>query len=223
VLQGTLILLASNSPRRKELMGLGDWTWSTYAPHVDESRRPAEPPQEYVVRLARAKVSATSALGPEPRYVIGADTTVADGDALLGKPADAAEAVGMLRRLRGHAHQVHTGLAALDRANGRLLTDLCTTSVPMRAYDDVEIDEYVRSGDPFDKAGAYAIQHEGFRPVEGLRGCYASVMGLPLCHVLRLLSRLEVEPQSDLPSRCQNHLNYACPVSAAILRGEQAG
>jgi septum formation protein len=223
VLQGTLILLASNSPRRMELMGLGDWTWSTFVPHVDESRRPAEPPPEYVLRLARAKVLAAGAFGPEQRYVLGADTAVADGDAVLGKPADADDAVRMLRRLRGHTHQVHTGLAVVDRASGRLLTDVCSTSVPMRAYGDAEIDEYVRSGDPFDKAGAYAIQHDGFRPVEGLHGCYASVMGLPLCHFLRLLSRLEIEPQSDLPSRCQTHLNYACPVSEAILRGEQAG
>jgi predicted house-cleaning NTP pyrophosphatase (Maf/HAM1 superfamily) len=129
----------------------------------------------------------------------------------------------MLQQLRGHAHQVHTGIAVLDPASGRLLSDVCTTDVPMREYDDGEIDEYVRSGDPFDKAGAYAIQHAGFRPVQGLHGCYASVMGLPLCHLLRLLTRLEVEPQSDLPSRCQTHLKYTCPVSSAILRGEQAG
>jgi septum formation protein len=129
----------------------------------------------------------------------------------------------MLQQLRGHAHQVHTGIAVLDLPGGRLLSHVCTTDVPMREYDDAEIDEYVRSGDPFDKAGAYAVQHPGFRPVQGLRGCYASVMGLPLCHLLRLLNRLAVEPQSDLPSRCQTHLNYTCPVSAAILRGEQAG
>jgi septum formation protein len=204
-------------------MGLGDWTWSTYVPRVDETRHPAEPPAEYVVRLARAKVLAAGAFGAENGYILGADTAVADGDAVLGKPLDPADATRMLRRLRGHAHQVHTGLAVLARDSGLLLTDVCTTTVPMRAYGDAEIDAYVRSGDPLDKAGAYAIQHEGFRPVEGLHGCYASVMGLPLCHLMRLLSRLEVEPEYDLPSRCQIHLKYACPVSRAILRGEQTG
>jgi septum formation protein len=216
-------LLASNSPRRKELMGLGDWTWSTYVPRVDETRLPGEPPQEYVVRLARAKVRAAAKLAAQRRYVVGADTAVADADLVFGKPADATEAVRMLQQLRGHAHKVHTGIAVLEPATGRLLSEVCTTDVPMRDYDDAEIDTYVRSGDPFDKAGAYAIQHASFRPVPDLHGCYASVMGLPLCHLLRLLNRLEVEPQSDLPSRCQTHLNYTCPVSSAILRGEQAG
>ena len=204
-------------------MGLGEWTWSTYVPRVDETRLPGEPPREYVVRLARAKVRAAGEVASQQYYVVGADTAVADADLVFGKPPDAAAAARMLQQLRGHAHQVHTGIAVLDPASGRLLSDVCTTDVPMREYDDGEIDEYVRSGDPFDKAGAYAIQHAGFRPVQGLHGCYASVMGLPLCHLLRLLTRLEVEPQSDLPSRCQTHLKYTCPVSSAILRGEQAG
>jgi septum formation protein len=204
-------------------MGLGDWTWTTSVPRVDETRLAGEPPRDYVVRLARAKVRAAGEFASQGQYVVGADTAVADASLVFGKPADAAEAVSMLRQLRGHAHQVHTGIAVLDPASRRLLSDVCTTDVPMRKYDDTEIDEYVGSGDPFDKAGGYAIQHAGFRPVEGLQGCYASVMGLPLCHLLRLLNRLEVEPQSDLTSRCQTHLKYACPVSTAILRGEQAG
>jgi len=204
-------------------MGLGDWTWSTHVPQVDESRLPGEPPQEYVVRLARAKVRDAAEFASQQHYVVGADTAVADASQVFGKPADAAEAVRMLKQLRGHAHQVHSGIAVLDPARGRLLSDVCTTDLPMREYGDAEIDEYVRSGDPFDKAGAYAIQHQGFRPVQDFHGCYASVMGLPLCHLLRLLHRLEVEPHSDLPSRCQTHLNYTCPVSSAILRGEQAG
>jgi septum formation protein len=204
-------------------MGLGDWTWSTHVPHVDENRLASEPPREYVLRLAEAKVRAAAEFASPQHYVVGADTAVADADVVFGKPANAAEAIRMLQRLRGHAHQVHTGIAVLDLRGGRLLSDVCTTDVPMREYDDAEIDEYVRSGDPFDKAGAYAIQHAGFRPVQGLRGCYASVMGLPLCHLLRLLNRLEVEPQPELPSRCQTHLKYTCPVSTAILRGEQAG
>ena len=204
-------------------MGLGDWTWSTSLPRVDERRLPGEPPREYVIRLARAKVRAAAEFASQGHYVVGADTAVADANLVFGKPADASEAARILKQLRGHAHQVHTGIAVLDPASGRLLSDVCTTEVPMRKYNDAEIDAYVRSGDPFDKAGGYAIQHAGFRPVQGLRGCYASVMGLPLCHLLRLLNRLEAEPPSDLPSRCQTHLKYDCPVSGAILRGDPVG
>ena len=204
-------------------MALGDWSWTTCVPRVDETRRTGEPPAEYVVRLAEAKARAAAELAASERYVVAADTAVADGDHLFGKPADAAEAVRMLRLLRGHSHQVYTGIAVLDLPESRLLTDLCITEVPMRAYADLEIDDYVESGDPFDKAGAYAIQHASFRPVTHLRGCYASVMGLPLCHLMRLLDRMHAATPPDLPTQCQRHLAYACPVSDAILRGEQAG
>jgi len=92
----------------------------------------------------------------------------------------------------------------------------------MRAYSDDEIAAYVQTGDPLDKAGAYAIQHPDFQPVESMRGCYASVMGLPMCHVLRALRTLDVsaEHAADVPMACQKLLNYECPVSSAILRGE---
>jgi len=129
----------------------------------------------------------------------------------------------MLRRLRGRCHQVYTGIAALRVSDGLLLADLCVTEVPMRAYSDDEIDAYVQSGDPLDKAGAYGIQHPDFQPVESMQGCFASVMGLPLCHLIRNLRRLEITPGNDVPDACQSHLNYQCPVSRAILRGEQVG
>jgi predicted house-cleaning NTP pyrophosphatase (Maf/HAM1 superfamily) len=130
----------------------------------------------------------------------------------------------MLRRLRGRTHQVMTGLAVLlQGAPERMVTDLCVTDVPMRAYREAEIEAYVASRDPLDKAGAYAIQNPDFHPVEKLRGCYASVMGLPLCHVVRSLRRLGVEPPSDVPARCQDALAYRCPISAGVLRGEQLG
>jgi predicted house-cleaning NTP pyrophosphatase (Maf/HAM1 superfamily) len=90
----------------------------------------------------------------------------------------------------------------------------------MRAYSDNEIQAYVQTGDPMDKAGAYAIQHSDFQPVESMRGCYASVMGLPMCHVVRALRKLDVQPPANVPMACQNLLNYQCPVSSAILRGE---
>jgi hypothetical protein len=93
----------------------------------------------------------------------------------------------------------------------------------MRSYSDEEISAYVASGDPLDKAGAYAIQHTGFQPVESMHGCYASVMGLPMCHVVRTLRKLGIHPRGDVPMSCQKFLEYDCPVSHAILRGEAVG
>ena len=141
---------------------------------------------------------------------------VIDGD-ILGKPADGAEATSMLRRLRGRTHQVYTGIAVLDMAGGHLRSDLCVTDVPMRCYADDEIEAYVSTGDPLDKAGAYAIQHPGFQPVAGMAGCYASVMGLPLCHLTRLLREADILPQADIPEACQAFLQYDCPVFSDIL------
>src|SRR5574340_933850 len=129
----------------------------------------------------------------------------------------------MLRLLRGRAHQVYTGVSIIHTGSGEILGDVCVTDVPMRHYSDAEIRAYVESGDPMDKAGAYGIQHPGFHPVQGMRGCYASVMGLPLCHILRMMRRLQAAAQPELPEHCQTYLNYNCPVSLAILRGDTAG
>jgi len=217
------LVLASNSPRRRELLGLGGWEFAVRPADVDESPLPGEAPGDYVLRLARSKAAACAAGARPGEVVLAADTTVAvDGD-ILGKPGDAAEAAGMLERLRGRKHQVYTGLAILRPADGKLVTDLCVTDVPMRAYRDDEVQAYVASGDPLDKAGAYAIQHPGFHPVEKLTGCYASVMGLPLCHLVRSLDKLGIPPLLDVPAGCQSALNYPCPISAAVLRGETAG
>lgn len=215
--------LASNSPRRRELMTLGNWVVSSWVPQVDETRSAGEAPADYVVRLAATKARAALADSSAETLIVAADTAVVDGEAVLGKPIDAADAQRMLKQLRGRAHRVYTGLAVLSPASRQMETDVCVTDVPMRDYQDREIRDYVASGDPLDKAGAYGIQHRDFRPVVDLRGCFASVMGLPLCHLLRLLARLPVAPQPELPSRCQRHLNYDCPVSDAILRGEPVG
>lgn len=204
-------------------MALGEWPVSVLAPNVDESRRISETPGGYVTRLAEMKVRAAADAALPADFIVAADTSVVDEDDMLAKPADAADAMSMLRRLRGHTHQVYTGLSVLDRQSGRLLTDMCVTDVPMRRYSEAEIIDYVATADPLDKAGAYAIQHPSFRPVEHMQGCYASVMGLPLCHLMRVLRRLGAEPPTDLPARCQAHLDYDCPVSGAILRGESAG
>lgn len=204
-------------------MGLGNWMVSSYVPEVDETRLAGEAPADYVLRLASAKAMAAITGAAADAYIVAADTAVVDRQRVLGKPSDAAEAVKMLQRLRGHVHQVYTGLAVTKANSGRLLTDVCVTNVPMRNYTQAEIRAYVASGDPLDKAGAYGIQHAGFNPAEGMAGCYASVMGLPLCHLLRLLAQLQAPEQPELPGRCQAHLKYACPVSSAILRGEPVG
>ncbi len=216
------LLLASGSPRRQQLLALSDWSFRAVAADVDESRAAGESPAQYVLRLAEAKARAAVELMLGEQLVIGADTAVVDGQAVLGKPVDAAEAVEMLKQLRGHKHTVYTGIAVLQPGDGKLVTDVCVTEVPMRSYSDQEIEAYAGSGDPLDKAGAYAIQHPGFNPVESMAGCYASVMGLPLCHLLRTLKQFNLPTSPNLPGNCQTFLQYDCPVSADILRGEHA-
>jgi len=216
-----ILVLASNSPRRRELLRLGGWTFNTRPAEVDESQRPGEAPGAYVLRLAESKAHACSA--HEETIILAADTAVVDGKVTLGKPKDNAEAMEMLRRLRGRTHQVYTGIAVLRISDGNLGTDLCVTDVPMRAYSDEEINTYAATGDPLDKAGAYAIQHPQFHPVEWISGCYASVMGLPLCHLTRTLRMVDIAPKTDISAECQSSLKYTCPISAAVLRGEQVG
>jgi len=221
VMEKTTIVLASTSPRRKQLLALGGWKFTIAAADVDESQRTGESPKDYVLRLAQAKALAgvEKAQG-EDVIIIGSDTAVVDADSILGKPTSSADAARMLNQLRGHTHQVYTGVAFYRVRDGKMLTELCITDVPMRAYSDDEIAAYVQTGDPLDKAGAYAIQHPNFQPVESMRGCYASVMGLPMCHAARSLHAMGVPSSVNVPANCQTLLNYDCPVSSAILRGE---
>jgi MAF protein len=211
-------ILASNSPRRKQLFSLGGWDFAVIAADVDETPFENESPREYVVRLAKAKASAIQPKAESDAVIVGSDTTVVDGNDILGKPVDAVDARRMLKQLRGRTHQVFTGIAIIRSET--MFTDLCITDVPMRNYTDDEVESYIESGDPMDKAGAYAIQHPEFNPVEVLEGCYASVMGLPMCHILRMLSRFDISTPVDLPHTCQSLLQYDCKVSRAILSGE---
>jgi septum formation protein len=215
-----MLVLASNSPRRRQLMALGGWTFTLIPAEVDESPLLGEHPKEYVLRLAESKARAAASVAPEAALVVAADTTVADSGEILGKPADTRQAEAMLRRLRGRSHQVFTALAVLRSIDGWLLTDWCRTEVPMRLYSDEELSAYIATGDPFDKAGAYGIQHEGFRPVERLGGCYANVMGLPLCHLVRTLREMGMAHEMDVPQACQAALQYNCPVYTQVLKGE---
>ena len=219
-MEKNILLLASNSPRRKQLLALGNWNFNIVVSDVDESQLADETPKDYVLRLAQAKALAVVEKAHPENIIIGSDTAVVDGNEILGKPKDEMDAVRMLKQLRGHTHQVFTGVAVYRVDGESMLTELCVTDVPMRNYSDDEIQAYVKTGDPLDKAGAYAIQHPDFQPVESMSGCYASVMGLPMCHVLRTLKKLDVYAMADVPLGCQTLLNYQCPISSAILSVE---
>jgi septum formation protein len=211
------LLLASNSPRRKEMLSWLGWTFRVQAQDVDESPLPGEHPSRYVCRLAYEKaVSARKSARPG-EWVVAADTIVADGPELLGKPQDQGDARRMLEQLRGRVHQVYTALAILPVGESQPVQDLCCEDVAMRNYSGDEMDAYIASGDPLDKAGAYAIQHAGFRPVDSLDGCFACIMGMPLCHLARSLKKAGMPFQQDVSGICQQNLDYTCPVHAQVL------
>lgn len=212
------LILASNSPRRRQLLALLGWDFQVVPAEVDESTREGESPSDYVRRLAESKARVVSAKAASDSIVIAADTTVVDGDEILGKPVDGPDAEGMLRQLRGHNHQVLSALAVIRVADEELCVDCCVTDVPMRDYDNAEIQAYIASGDPMDKAGAYAIQHAGFHPVESLVECYANVVGLPLCHLARTMRKLSIVSDQHVPSVCQSALGYSCPIFETVLR-----
>jgi MAF protein len=210
------LILASNSPRRKQLMEIGGFAFEIQPADVDEIQRIGEPPEHYVRRLAETKARALSV--PPAALVVAADTIVVDGSQVLGKPAGRMQATQMLKQLRNKTHQVMTALAVFSPLQDRLATDLCITNVPMRNYSDDEIAAYVASGDPLDKAGAYAIQHAGFHPVLQLEGCYPSVMGLPVCHLTRLLASFGVPPASGITAACKPGSSKPCQVFMTALR-----
>lgn len=181
----TSVVLASASPRRHELFALLGVPFTVHTADIDETLRPDERPIHTAVRLARAKASV---VGMQINgLVVAADTLVVLGDGILGKPNDADDATAVLRRLRSRSHQVLTGFAVLDTESGEVHTQVISTDVWMRTYTDEEIATYVASGDPMDKAGAYAIQHPNFAPVARIDGCPANVMGLPVCQVDEML------------------------------------
>lgn len=215
------VVLASNSPRRKELITLSGWICSNSPADIDETPGLNENPNDCVRRLAKEKASAC--INRNNEIVLAADTIVVDNNKILGKPLDKKDACRMLKQLRGHSHQVMTAVALLDPITGRMEEELCSTDVPMRNYTDAEIDDYVASGDPLDKAGAYAIQHAGFHPVENFHGCFASVMGLPLCHIKRMAKRIGGSVSGSLESECQRVNQYTCQIFKQIGDGVDIG
>ncbi len=187
------IVLASRSPRRRELltqMGIGPFT--VLVPEGPETAPPGLTPDALVVHLAVEKAAAAAALAEPGALLIAADTIVVLGGDILGKPKDEAEAFSMLRRLAGRTHVVYTGLAL--RRKSLLRTAWERTTVHFRSLTDEEIQAYIATGEPMDKAGAYGIQGRGSVLVEGIEGDFFTVMGLPVCRLGQMLPEFGVFP-----------------------------
>jgi septum formation protein len=181
-----VLILASASPRRAQLLRAAGISFTTVRADVDEAPHMGEAPDAYVERLALEKARAVAAANPAA-IVLGADTTVTQGGSILGKPADAEEAEAMLCRLSGRAHEVHTGVALTGPAGDVVSHE--TTSVWCARMTSEDIRRYVESGESMDKAGAYAIQGRFSRFVERIDGSYTNVVGLPIALVYGLLMR----------------------------------
>ncbi|MBI2865491.1 MAG: septum formation inhibitor Maf [Chloroflexi bacterium] len=191
------LTLASASPRRRGLLARLGLPFIVLPVDVDERLLPGEPPVEFAQRVALAKAEAAVPM-TRGGFVLGADTIVVLNGAILGKPKDRQEALAMLDALRGRDHAVMTAVAIINASTGGTFSSVVTTRVWMRPYTDAEIAAYIDSGDPFDKAGAYAIQSPDFHPVARLEGCYNNVVGLPLCEVVNGLLAAGY-PESALP------------------------
>jgi septum formation protein len=209
----TQLILASGSPRRQQFLRELQLAFTVLVADIDETPYLSEGPIALAQRLAETKARAVAARlngGGDDYLIIAADTVVALGNQLLGKPADAAEATQMLTQLRDTEHEVHTGISLLAWPNGKQQSCVNTTQVRMRNYSDDEIEAYVATGDPLDKAGAYAIQHPEFAPVCGLQGCMSSVIGLPLGDLCELLTGAGLEVAQAVAPVCRRQTNFSC-------------
>ena len=186
------IILASGSPRRRQLLEqIGVKDFKVISSDVDESFAPGLPPAQVVEELSRRKAAAVSAQAGPDDLVIAADTIVCLEDTILGKPADELDAFKTLTALSGVRHQVYTGVTLMR--DGRAVTEHEVTTVTFRELGEEEITAYIATGEPMDKAGSYGIQGRGALLVERVEGDYFNVMGLPLCHLGRMLRGLGVD------------------------------
>ncbi len=195
------LILASQSPRRKYLLEQAGLTFRVIPSRIDESALPPSAPADYVRQLAEAK-ALDVAVTHADSWVLGADTIVAVDDRMLGKPGSARDARAMLQRLSGKTHQVYTGYCLTHQRSARHIADTARTDVVFKSLTDREIDWYIGTGEPFDKAGAYAIQGLGTFLVRRISGSYTNVVGLPVCEVVEILLRegvmgLEVAPNNQ--------------------------
>lgn len=187
----TKIILASQSPRRRYLLERAGLRFAVIPSRFDESSVSASTPDDYVRTLAAAKAEDIARDHPDS-WVIGADTVVVAEGRILGKPASTAQARDMLRRLSGRTHRVLTGYCICCLSAERMVADTVRTEVLFKILTDAEIDWYIQTGEPFDKAGAYAIQGIGTFLVKRINGSYTNVVGLPVCEVLEFLIREQV-------------------------------
>ena len=200
-------MLASGSPRRRQLLTDLGVTFTAVSTDVDERPVPGENPEQMVRRLAAAKAQFVMAHYPDAA-ILAADTIVVLDGKVLGKPASPQEASAMLKALRGRRHEVITAVVLAGR--GPLRVEVERSTVLLRNYSAAEVAAYVASGDPLDKAGAYAVQSRTFRPVAEVDGCYANVMGLPLSLVAELLCSIGVVPEYEVVEVCHQYFGRCC-------------
>lgn len=187
------LILASASPRRKELLEQIGLQFRVMPSNVEETIKPAETPDELVIRLSLDKACDIAGRSDiSSRWIIGSDTVVVCDSQILGKPADDQDAATMLRQLSGTSHLVVSGYAVIDRKLQIQRTEAVTTRVHFRQLTEAEIARYIATGEPVDKAGAYAIQGIGACFVSGIEGSYTNVVGLPLCRLTLALKELGV-------------------------------
>jgi septum formation protein len=180
------LILASASPRRIELLRFIGLDFEIMPGEIDETPLPGEEPLEYVKRLSRQKVRDASDRHPDA-WVLGADTIVVINGKMLGKPRTASEAEEMLKKLSGREHFVHTGFAIARKTDDLLIGDVATSSVLFKTIADDEINWYVQTKEPYDKAGGYALQGAGAFFISEIHGSYTNVIGLPLSEAVELL------------------------------------
>ena len=213
------LILASGSPRRNELLRLFGIPFSKQPADIDETKFESESPRQYVERMASEKGAALE--NPADEVVLSADTIVDLDGLVLGKPVDKDDARRILKLMRGKTHNVHTALSSHNGDQGTIASEVCLTEVTMRDYSDEEIETYLARGDYMDKAGAYAIQDSQFNPVEKIEGCYANVMGLPLCHVYRLFRQAGLSMDVEIADLCQRYNDIKCEVYPSILNEQK--
>ena len=187
------LVLASASPRRRELLQQIGLKFQVVPSRAEEHVLPGETPEEHVIRLSIDKATeVANREGMSGRWFIGSDTIVLCDNQILGKPRDAAHAAAMLKQLSGREHQVLSGYAVIDRQSGEQRTEAVSTKVWFRQLTEGEITGYIATGEPTDKAGAYAIQGLGICFVARIEGSYTNVVGLPLCKLTLAMKELGV-------------------------------
>ncbi len=189
------LILASASPRRRELLRKAGFQFEVRTACVDETALPGESAWQYVRRLAEAKALDVAQAAPPASIVLAADTTVEVNGQILGKPETSADAAQMLRLLSGATHSVLTGVCLASPPAFRHALEVETTKVTFRRLSEEEIEEYIKSGEPFDKAGGYAVQGLASKFVARIEGCYSNVVGLPVSLVYGLIQSLASDPR----------------------------